>query len=69
MANGFDVIIGSSRKRLNIDHDRTIPPLRSIGFIDFTATTSDSVPVLRFDTCTHAETFCLGCAQQRPVQR
>jgi hypothetical protein len=26
------VITGSSRKRLTIDHDRTMPPLRSVGF-------------------------------------
>ena len=32
MANGFDVITGSSRKRLTTDHARTMSPLRSIGF-------------------------------------
>jgi hypothetical protein len=35
MANGFDVITGSSRKRLTIDHDRTMSPLRSVGFRRF----------------------------------
>jgi hypothetical protein len=32
MANGFAVVIGSSRKRLTGDHDRTMSPLRSVGF-------------------------------------